>query len=82
MVFMLYSYYTHTIDVLYNTIHIYIHLHLHIFTYSLAGLIRLEFDGSNKKDMAIRTALLFRLSAKMKWLADTYKIAIVVINQV
>ena len=54
-----------------------------MYTYhSLAGLIRLEFDGSNKKDMALRTALLFRVSAKLKWLADTYKIAVVIINQV
>jgi DNA-repair protein XRCC3 len=49
---------------------------------SLAGLIRTEFDSSNSNDMKSRTMVLFSLATKLKWLADTYNLCVVVVNQV
>jgi RecA/RadA recombinase len=49
---------------------------------SLAGLARTEFDSSNRDDMKIRTATLFNIASKLKWLSDTFGMCIVVVNQV
>lgn len=49
---------------------------------SLAGIVRTDYDTRTSQDMLKRTAMLFRFSAKLKWLADTYRLAIVVVNQV
>lgn len=61
---------------------------------SVAGVVRSEFDHhtdgfdgktENRADYSIagaRTTFLFQLSSKLKWLASTYKVAIVVVNQV
>lgn len=48
---------------------------------SLAGIIRHDFDTADSEDMRIRTAFLFSLSQKLKWLADTYNVCVVVVNQ-
>lgn len=49
---------------------------------SLAGVMRTEYDTGNYSEMMARTSLLFKIAAKLKWLADTFKVAVVVINQV
>jgi DNA-repair protein XRCC3 len=49
---------------------------------SLAGMARTEFDSSQRDDMKMRTAVLFSLAGKLKWLADTFGLAVVVVNQV
>ena len=49
---------------------------------SLAGIVRTDYDTRTTQDMLKRTAMLFRFSAKLKWLADTYRLAVVVVNQV
>jgi len=49
---------------------------------SMAGLVRTEFDSSSCEEMKLRTAALFKLSRQLKWLADTYRLCIVVVNQV
>ena len=49
---------------------------------SLAGMARTEFDSSNKDDMKKRTAALFGLASKLKWLADTFSLCVIVVNQV
>ena len=53
-----------------------------LFTFSIAGMVRTEYDTSSSKDMALRTSLLFRLAKQLKWLSDTFHICVVVINQV
>lgn len=50
--------------------------------FSLAGLVRTEYESKTVKDMATRTSMLFQMSAQLKWLADTFKLFIVVVNQV
>ena len=49
---------------------------------SIGGLARNEFDVSQKNQMFDRTATLFKLSQKLKWLSDTFGVCIVVVNQV
>ncbi len=49
---------------------------------SLAGLLRSEFDSRSVKEMTLRTAVLFRLAAKLKWLSDIFRLCVVVVNQV
>lgn len=49
---------------------------------SMAGMARTEFDSSQRDDMKKRTTALFSLAAKLKWLADTFNLCIVVVNQV
>lgn len=49
---------------------------------SLAGLVRFEYDGKSTADMRDRTTLLFKVSKQLKWLSDTFQVAVVVINQV
>jgi len=49
---------------------------------SLAGMARTEFDSSQREDMKRRTTALFHLAAKLKWLADTFSLCVVVVNQV
>jgi RecA/RadA recombinase len=47
---------------------------------SLAGIVRFEFQA---KDMIVaRSEYLFKIAQQLKWLADTYKLVIVVVNQV
>ncbi|CAI7909063.1 unnamed protein product [Closterium sp. NIES-53] len=48
---------------------------------SIASLFRSEFDNS-RDDMFQRTTMLFRIASALKHLADRYKIAVVVTNQV
>lgn len=49
---------------------------------SLAGLVRFEYNLLDEKDIRERTQYLFALASQLKWLSETYKIAIVVVNQV
>ena len=49
---------------------------------SLAGLIRFEYDTTSAADMKQRTIVLFQLAKRLKWIADTFKVAVVVVNQV
>eukprot|EP01035_Chromulina_nebulosa_P017137 gene17137-22651_t len=49
---------------------------------SIAGIVRSEYDTSNKENMIHRSNILFRISKQLKWLADTFNLAIVVVNQV
>ena len=49
---------------------------------SIAGVARTEFNHNAIGDMIDRTALFFKLSSKLKWLADTFNLVVVVINQV
>ena len=49
---------------------------------SLAGLARTEFDSSTREDMKARTTVLFNIATKLKWLADTFGLVVVVVNQV
>ena len=49
---------------------------------SLAGAIRNEYDVKSSKEMKERTSKLFDFSSRLKRLADSYRIAIVVVNQV
>lgn len=49
---------------------------------SLAGVVRTEFDHTKFQDIMQRTEILFKIATQLKWLADTYKIAIIVVNQV
>ena len=44
--------------------------------------MRTDYDTKTVQDMVKRTAMLFRFAAKLKWLSDTYKVAVVVVNQV
>jgi RecA/RadA recombinase len=46
------------------------------------GLVRTEFDVKDKNEIIDRTKFLFRLAQSLKWLADTFKICIIVLNQV
>ena len=48
---------------------------------SLAGLVRNEYE-QDIVDMMDRTTFLFRLASTLKWLADIYKVCVLVINQV
>jgi DNA-repair protein XRCC3 len=48
---------------------------------SLAGLVRSEFDTSKIDQMRLRTQMLFLLAQKLKWLANTFNLAVVVVNQ-
>lgn len=50
--------------------------------FSIAGMVRTEYDSSSSQDMALRTSLLFRVAKELKWLSDVHKICVVVINQV
>ena len=50
--------------------------------YSLAGLVRFEFDSSSTSDMRVRTVLLFQLAKELKLLSDIFKLSILVVNQV
>jgi Rad51 len=45
-------------------------------------MVRTEYDASSSADMALRTALLFRVAKELKWISDIFKVCIVVINQV
>jgi Rad51 len=45
-------------------------------------MVRTEYDASSSGDMALRTALLFRVAKELKWISDIFKVCIVVINQV
>ena len=67
---------------LYSTLPIRIILYICYYCYSIAGMVRNEYDGKSAKDMCQRTALLFRLSKELKWLSDIHKVCVVVINQV
>lgn len=49
---------------------------------SLAGLVRFEYDNKSSSQMKDRTAFLFSISRQLKWLSDTFNVAIVVVNQV
>eukprot|EP01038_Epipyxis_sp_PR26KG_P005031 gene5031-7020_t len=49
---------------------------------SIAGLLRFEFDNSKKDDMIRRTCLMFKISQQLKWIADIFGVAVVVVNQV
>ena len=50
--------------------------------FSIAGMVRTEYDSSSSTDMALRTCLLFRVAKELKWISDIFKVCIVVINQV
>lgn len=49
---------------------------------SLAGLIRFEYNVQDDKEVRERTQYLFSIASQLKWISETYKIAIVVVNQV
>ena len=49
---------------------------------SIAGVIRNEFDTGIGNEMNLRTQYLFRLTSLLKWLSNTFNIAIIVVNQV
>ncbi len=49
---------------------------------SLAGLLRFEYDTTSSDEMKQRTVLLFQIAKKLKWIADTFSVAVVVVNQV
>jgi RecA/RadA recombinase len=49
---------------------------------SIAGLVRNEFDTKVKSSMTQRTVLLFSIANQLKKLVDTYKLCVVVVNQV
>ena len=53
-----------------------------IILYSIAGVVRNEFNTSNQNELYDRSAYLWKLSSLLKWLSNTYRIAIVVVNQV
>ena len=48
----------------------------------MAGVVRTEYDHKNVNDIMQRTAILFKIASQLKWLSDTFKIAIIVVNQV
>ena len=48
----------------------------------LAGVMSTEFNALKHNDMLLRTALLFKFATQLKWLSDTFKLAVVVVNQV
>lgn len=49
---------------------------------SIGGLARNEFNVTERNQIFERTALLFKLSQRLKWLSDTFGVCIVVVNQV
>lgn len=49
---------------------------------SIAGIFRTEFDTSRMEDRLDRTRAYFTLATELKLLADTYRLCIVVVNQV
>lgn len=61
------------------------HIHNIIFTFltfSLAGLIRFEYDTMSTDDMRDRTTFMFQLAKQLKWLSDVFRMGVLVINQV
>jgi len=50
--------------------------------YSLAGLLRHEYNTSSASEMKQRTQILFNLASRLKWISNTFNICIVVVNQV
>lgn len=49
---------------------------------SIAGVVRSEFDNNRKSEMYTRASIFFKLATQLKWLADTFNVAVLVINQV
>ena len=49
---------------------------------SLAGMLRVEYNGMSSEEMRLRTHKLFLLAEKLKWISDTYHLCVVVVNQV
>lgn len=50
--------------------------------YSLAGLVRLEYQATSAADMRLRTQTLFTIASRLKWLSNIFNICVVVVNQV
>jgi len=49
---------------------------------SLAGLIRMEFDNRQLRDMTARTKWLFGFAQELKLMSELFRVAVVVVNQV
>jgi len=49
---------------------------------SIAGALRSEFNVSKSSEMSDRTQYLFKLATHLKWLADTFRISVLLVNQV
>jgi hypothetical protein len=49
---------------------------------SLAGLIRHEYDMRQESEVLDRAQFLFSIAAQLKWISDTFRTAVVVVNQV
>ena len=49
---------------------------------SLAGIVRNEYDTNRGDEMRARTTTLFKVAKQLKWLSDTFKLAVIVVNQV
>ena len=49
---------------------------------SIAGMVRNDYETKSVSDMSLRTVLLFKVAKELKWLADIYKVCVLVINQV
>lgn len=45
-------------------------------------MIRHEYDAMDADDMRDRTNFVFSFAKQLKWLSDTFKIGILVVNQV
>jgi hypothetical protein len=50
--------------------------------YSMAGLVRFEYDVTQEAQMKDRTVFLFNFARQLKWISDIHHIAILVVNQV
>lgn len=50
--------------------------------FSLAGVIRSEYNTFLKSDMMDRTQMLFKIAQRLKALAATFDMGIIVVNQV
>jgi RecA/RadA recombinase len=49
---------------------------------SLAGLLRYEYNTQSKDDMNERTQYLFNVAQQLKFLSETFNLAVVIVNQV
>ena len=50
--------------------------------FSIAGIVRTEYNPQESDDMIIRSEVYFQLSQSLKWLSHTYSLCVVVVNQV
>lgn len=51
-------------------------------TISIAGLARMEYNTRDVSEMMDRTKALFSIARSLKWLADSFEVRVIVVNQV